>query len=244
MSELTRHWGSISGTSGHCRPRGARRPSGYSRRPCSGGSSTLPFTPRSADSRCSTRTASPGPPRGTPSSGLSTVSCRTTGSSGWTSDSATSAAPSCPTDRPSLRPTTRSSTIGRPPGKRAPAPLLGRTGRGAPLHSRRHPAWAADVAGSRSRKRAAWSSAIEQLTGELAGRIRCFVVGSGVDADLADPAGVWSDLSETDPTGAVLVRPDGHVAWRARTIPERVTEQLEGSSQRCFGCRDRDRLQI
>ncbi|MEU4303278.1 hypothetical protein [Kitasatospora aureofaciens] len=34
---------------------------------------------------------------------------------------------------------------------------------------------------------------------------------------LRDPYGVWERLREVDADGGVLVRPDGHVAWRART---------------------------
>ncbi len=34
---------------------------------------------------------------------------------------------------------------------------------------------------------------------------------------LRDPYGAWERLREVDADGGVLVRPDGHVAWRART---------------------------
>ena len=37
----------------------------------------------------------------------------------------------------------------------------------------------------------------------------------GPDADLADPADRWGELYGVGPEGAVLVRPDGHVAWRS-----------------------------
>jgi 2,4-dichlorophenol 6-monooxygenase len=75
--------------------------------------------------------------------------------------------------------------------------------------------------------KARWHSAIELMSGDLAGRVRCFVISSGSEADLVDPGAAWRDLSETDPTGAVLVRPDGHIAWRARTLPEKPAQQLE-----------------
>ena len=41
-----------------------------------------------------------------------------------------------------------------------------------------------------------------------------FRVGGGGELD--DPDGRWSDLWEIERDGAVLVRPDGHVAWRRR----------------------------
>jgi putative polyketide hydroxylase len=36
------------------------------------------------------------------------------------------------------------------------------------------------------------------------------------DGDLIDPENVWHKLYEVTTTGAVLVRPDGHVAWRSK----------------------------
>jgi hypothetical protein len=39
-----------------------------------------------------------------------------------------------------------------------------------------------------------------------------------IDGDLIDPENVWHKLYEVTPTGAVLVRPDGHVAWRSKSM--------------------------
>jgi putative polyketide hydroxylase len=39
----------------------------------------------------------------------------------------------------------------------------------------------------------------------------------GKDCDLSDPDSNWHDAYGVDPDGAVLVRPDGHVAWRSRS---------------------------
>ncbi|MDT0446462.1 FAD-dependent monooxygenase [Streptomyces johnsoniae] len=41
------------------------------------------------------------------------------------------------------------------------------------------------------------------------------VRGIGTRGGLRDPYGTWADLREVEASGAVLVRPDGHVAWRA-----------------------------
>ena len=53
-------------------------------------------------------------------------------------------------------------------------------------------------------------------------------VGSGGDYQSAD--GRWDSVSGTEPGGAVLVRPDGHVAWRAARATDdpvgRVSEVL------------------
>jgi hypothetical protein len=47
----------------------------------------------------------------------------------------------------------------------------------------------------------------------------------GGDGDIGDPDGTWLGAYGLDRDGAVLVRPDGHVAWRSRTgagDPERL----------------------
>ena len=48
----------------------------------------------------------------------------------------------------------------------------------------------------------------------------------GIHAE--DPAGVFPTLYEVD-DGAVLVRPDGHVAWRSRTLPEDAEAALRSA---------------
>ncbi|HET7717640.1 MAG TPA: hypothetical protein VFK86_18605, partial [Bauldia sp.] len=52
------------------------------------------------------------------------------------------------------------------------------------------------------------------------------------DADLRDPADAWPALSEVERTGAVLVRPDGHVAWRSPALPDGPTEALDSALRR------------
>jgi hypothetical protein len=39
----------------------------------------------------------------------------------------------------------------------------------------------------------------------------------GKDSEISDPDGNWHTAYGIAPDGAVLVRPDGHVAWRSRT---------------------------
>jgi 2,4-dichlorophenol 6-monooxygenase len=43
----------------------------------------------------------------------------------------------------------------------------------------------------------------------------CIRIGAGGEAE--DPEGAWARACEIDAGGALLVRPDGHVAWRVRT---------------------------
>ena len=62
--------------------------------------------------------------------------------------------------------------------------------------------------------------------------LACYRVGHGAEYDLVPEDGSdWAQLHGTDSDGAVLVRPDGFVAWRARTLgadPERtLTDVLD-----------------
>jgi putative polyketide hydroxylase len=57
----------------------------------------------------------------------------------------------------------------------------------------------------------------------------------GKDGDLNDPDGDWHDAYGVDPDGAVLVRPDGHVAWRSRSGASNPLEVLRGAFDGLFG---------
>lgn len=61
----------------------------------------------------------------------------------------------------------------------------------------------------------AWRIAGEQVADGLGMPIHCYTVGPG--GPLIDKAGAWPGLYGVGADGAVLVRPDGHVAWRAQT---------------------------
>lgn len=59
-----------------------------------------------------------------------------------------------------------------------------------------------------------WVQAFSRATSAAGIRSQAFVVGA--HRDLLDHLGAFHDLYEISPRGAVLVRPDGHVAWRAK----------------------------
>jgi len=59
---------------------------------------------------------------------------------------------------------------------------------------------------------AAWADA---AAGLRAAPVRCLVPGR----DFADPERHWASVCELGAGGALLVRPDQHVAWRARSAP-------------------------
>ena len=45
----------------------------------------------------------------------------------------------------------------------------------------------------------------------------CTPISIGKNGDLSDPDGNWHEAYGVDADGAVLVRPDGYVAWRSRS---------------------------
>ncbi len=61
---------------------------------------------------------------------------------------------------------------------------------------------------------------------ELALRLPLKNYRVAVDGDVIDPENVWHKIYEITTTGAVLVRPDGHVAWRSKQIIDDPKEAL------------------
>lgn len=59
-----------------------------------------------------------------------------------------------------------------------------------------------------------WVAAFTRAAANAGIPAQAFVVGA--DGDLIDNSGAFHDLYEISSSGAVLVRPDGHVVWRAR----------------------------
>lgn len=85
---------------------------------------------------------------------------------------------------------------------------------------------------------AAWSGAAEPVANQLGVPIN--VIGIGGPAKLADPSGRWAAINDVYEAGAVLVRPDRHVAWRGSPLPadresalrKALGAVLEGGRQR------------
>jgi 2,4-dichlorophenol 6-monooxygenase len=57
-----------------------------------------------------------------------------------------------------------------------------------------------------------WAKAIEGVEGVPVGQVR-------VGEDFVDREGHWGRVCELGVGGALLVRPDQHIAWRARELP-------------------------
>ncbi|MGD3105980.1 FAD-dependent oxidoreductase [Streptomyces sp. YGL11-2] len=63
---------------------------------------------------------------------------------------------------------------------------------------------------------AVWRAAAENAARHWSARLDHHRIGDGPDADLSPEDGAdWAEVHGTAPEGAVLVRPDGFVAWRA-----------------------------
>jgi 2-polyprenyl-6-methoxyphenol hydroxylase-like FAD-dependent oxidoreductase len=96
------------------------------------------------------------------------------------------------------------------PGSRAPHVWLTRDGRRASTH---------DLLGMRftlfaGERGEPWRDAARAVGASFGVPLGTLTVGAG--ADLGDPGEEWLSAYGIEADGAVLVRPDGHVAWRSR----------------------------
>ncbi len=91
-----------------------------------------------------------------------------------------------------------------------------------------------------------WCQTGKRVADRLHVPLRAFTIGTDGAGDLQDASGAWAELYGAGRTGAVLVRPDGYVAWRthgseaapesvltstlARILGKRVTESVRSVS--------------
>lgn len=79
----------------------------------------------------------------------------------------------------------------------------------------------------------AWRTAAEHTARHWSVGLDSYLVGTGPDDDLTpDPGADWAETHGTTPEGAVLVRPDGFVAWRAEgpvADPEAALREVMGA---------------
>jgi 2,4-dichlorophenol 6-monooxygenase len=78
-----------------------------------------------------------------------------------------------------------------------------------------------------------WRTSAEQIATRVGVPITVHVIGER--GGLYDPYRDWATRSEVDTTGAVLVRPDGHVAWRCPTAAPDGPQQLANAIDRALG---------
>jgi 2,4-dichlorophenol 6-monooxygenase len=70
----------------------------------------------------------------------------------------------------------------------------------------------------------AWTAAAEAVSAKLNVAVSVAAIGDG--CDYADIDGAWSRVREIGPGGAVLVRPDNHVAYRSATLVDEPADAL------------------
>lgn len=69
-----------------------------------------------------------------------------------------------------------------------------------------------------------WSDAAREIASSGGPAVAVHVIGPR--QRLRDPGGDWARIREIGDTGAVLVRPDHHVAWRAMALPQNPRASL------------------
>lgn len=78
-----------------------------------------------------------------------------------------------------------------------------------------------------------WVAAAKQVGEELGVDITTVVIGPG--REVTDLYYDWAKLREVAESGAVLMRPDKHVGWRARTLPADLSQELRAALAQLLG---------
>jgi hypothetical protein len=109
------------------------------------------------------------------------------------------------------------------PGSRAPHVWLERDGQRVSTHDLVDLRYTL-FAGSQGE---AWRAAAEAAGDALGVPLNAITIGAGEEAH--DPERRWTDAYGIEPDGAVLIRPDGHVAWRQRSGVANPRRALESA---------------
>jgi 2,4-dichlorophenol 6-monooxygenase len=110
------------------------------------------------------------------------------------------------------------------PGHRMPHAWLARNGVAVPTHDLIPQGRFVLLAGADG---ATWCSAAEEVARERGVPLDAYRVAP--DGDLRDDDGTWTELRGHGDAGAVLIRPDGHVAFRALVSPANPAEELHSA---------------
>jgi 2,4-dichlorophenol 6-monooxygenase len=79
----------------------------------------------------------------------------------------------------------------------------------------------------------AWATVADTVARELGVPLRAVVIGPG--REVGDLYYDWATLREVDESGALLVRPDKHVAWRSMSMPEDPETALRTAMEQILG---------
>jgi len=110
------------------------------------------------------------------------------------------------------------------PGHRMPHAWLQRGGEPVATHHLIRPGAFLLLAGGDGQ---AWCEGARQISEETGAPVDAYCVGAG--GDLEDPHGAWTTLRGHGSAGAVLVRPDGHVAFRASDLGDDPAAELRAA---------------
>ncbi|WP_063838897.1 FAD-dependent oxidoreductase [Streptomyces glaucescens] len=75
-----------------------------------------------------------------------------------------------------------------------------------------------------------WQAAADKVAQDLGVPVHCHPVGG--DGQLTDPDGAFLGTTGLTRNGALLIRPDGFVAWRAEYLPEDAAGELRSALER------------
>lgn len=78
-----------------------------------------------------------------------------------------------------------------------------------------------------------WAPAAAQVADELGVPLETVVIGPG--REVTDLYYDWSKLREVDESGALLVRPDKHIAWRSMALPDDPASELRAALTSVLG---------
>ncbi|MEM7269554.1 MAG: FAD-dependent monooxygenase [Pseudomonadota bacterium] len=80
---------------------------------------------------------------------------------------------------------------------------------------------------------AGWAEAAARVSAETGVEVRCFQIGPG--CEVMDTFGDWHVQSEITDSGCILVRPDGHVAWRQQMLTSNPAGDLGAAMKSILG---------
>ena len=76
----------------------------------------------------------------------------------------------------------------------------------------------------------AWVEAAARVAAEYGVPIRCHIIGPG--CAIEDPHGDFARIREVSESGALLIRPDVYVGWRAESVSADATDRLRAAMAR------------
>ena len=80
---------------------------------------------------------------------------------------------------------------------------------------------------------AGWAEAAARVSAETGVEVRCFQIGPG--CEIVDTFGDWRMQAEVTDSGCILVRPDGHVAWRQQMLTSNPAGDLGAAMKSILG---------